>query len=76
MSIEPGATFGRYRIEEQIGSGGFGDVFRAYDGTLERPVAIKLLKRTGGDEVDKSLREARAASALNHPSIVTVHDRR
>ncbi len=74
MSIEPGATIGRYRIEEQVGSGGFGDVFRASDEMLKRPVAVKSLKSTGRDNVDKSLREARAASALNHPSIVTVHD--
>ena len=54
-----------------------GEVFRAVDTRLQRPVAIKLMRETGGEagvDVHRFLREARAASALNHPNIVVVHD--
>jgi serine/threonine protein kinase len=70
---------GRYEIEAQVGAGGFGDVYRAFDPLLRRRVALKLM-RPGGSGADvplllsSCLREARAASALNHPGIVTIHD--
>ncbi len=70
-----GQTFGHYRIEAQLGAGGMGVVYRAYDTMLHRTVAIKVL---AGDPAaasrDRLLREARAASALNHPHICTVHE--
>jgi tetratricopeptide (TPR) repeat protein len=69
-------TYGHYRLDSRIGSGGMGDVFRAFDTRLNRPVALKLLKDTQADHssiVQRFLREARAASALNHPNIVTIH---
>jgi serine/threonine protein kinase len=68
---------GPYRIEALIGAGGMGQVFRARDTRLERIVAIKVLP--AGAIADESrrkrlLKEARAASALSHPNIVTLHD--
>ena len=68
---------GRYVVEGQLGSGGMGEVFRAQDTLLERTVAIKMLpKETAGDSTLKRrfLNEARAASALNHPNIVSLYD--
>src|SRR4051812_15271584 len=70
-------TFGHYRVDGRIGSGGMGDVFRAFDTRLSRAVAVKLMKRAPSDHsgpVQRFLREARAASALNHPNIVTIHE--
>lgn len=74
--IEPGQRIGHYRIETRLGAGGMGEVFRAFDEKLERPVAIKVLPRAVEKNEEaraRMLREARAASALVHPSIVTVH---
>src|SRR5690242_5835878 len=72
-----GQTFGRYRIVEEIGSGGMGVVYRAYDEKLERDLAIKVL--IPGALNDEAARrrfrnEARILSRLNHPSIQTIHD--
>ena len=66
----------RYRLDDPVESGGFGTVFRGFDELLKRPVAVKILRDSakGSPTLQSSLREARAASALNHPSIVTVHD--
>jgi serine/threonine protein kinase/Tol biopolymer transport system component len=66
-----------YRILGRIGSGGMGEVYRGLDERLGREVAIKLLKATGSGQAERQvrlLREAQAASALNHPNIVTVYD--
>src|ERR1700733_6962652 len=72
-----GRAFGHYRIQEQLGAGGRGVVYSAYDTVLERKVAIKVV----GDRVlvnksarDLLLREARTASSLNHPNICTIHE--
>ena len=70
-------SFGHYRVDGRIGGGGMGEVFRAFDTRLNRPVALKLLRgpaREESDTVQRFLREARAASALNHPNIVTIHE--
>ena len=67
----------RYVIEQPIGAGGMGEVYRARDTRLERTVAIKMLPReTAADAKSRRrfLNEARAASALNHPNIVAIHD--
>jgi serine/threonine protein kinase/tetratricopeptide (TPR) repeat protein len=74
-----GAQVGSYKLEAPIGAGGMGQVFRAVDTRLHRTVAIKFLHRgtsrgTSDDAHARFLREARAASALNHPNIVTVYD--
>jgi serine/threonine-protein kinase len=68
---------GRFRLEEQVGSGGMSTVYRAFDETLERTVAIKLMHRSlSGDEqqLERFRREARAAARLSHPHVVTVID--
>ena len=72
-----GQKFGRYRIEEEIGAGGMGVVYRAYDEKLERDLALKVL--SPGALHDEAARkrfrnEARVLSRLNHPSIQTIHD--
>ncbi len=70
-------SFGHYRVDGRIGSGGMGEVFRAFDTRLNRPVAVKLMRNAPTEQADvvqRFLREARAASALNHPNIVTIHE--
>src|SRR5215213_8631204 len=68
---------GRFRLDEQIGSGGMSTVYRAFDPTLERWVAIKLMHRdisSDPDQLERFRREARTVARLNHPHIVTVID--
>ncbi|HUQ03328.1 MAG TPA: protein kinase [Kofleriaceae bacterium] len=75
--IAPGLRIGHYLIEKRIGAGGMGEVFRAFDEKLERPVAMKVLPQMlerNEDARARMLREARAASAIVHPGIVTVHE--
>ena len=71
-----GVRLGHYRIISRLGRGGMGEVFLAEDARLGRRVALKVLPpdRRDPDRDDRFLREARAASALNHPNIVTVYD--
>src|SRR5262249_44713334 len=66
-----GAMLGPYRIMELLGAGGMGRVYKARDTRLGRVVAIKILHQQFSSRLE---REARAASALNHPNIVTLHD--
>jgi formylglycine-generating enzyme required for sulfatase activity/dienelactone hydrolase/predicted Ser/Thr protein kinase len=70
-------TLSHYRIEEEIGRGGMGVVYRAMDTRLQRPVAIKMLapgSTTDSERIRRFTQEARAASGLNHPHIVTIYD--
>jgi hypothetical protein len=67
----------RFRLEEKVGSGGMSSVYRAFDPTLERRVAIKLMHRdisSDPDQLERFRREARAVAQLNHPHVVTVID--
>jgi eukaryotic-like serine/threonine-protein kinase len=63
----------RFLIERRIGSGGFGVVYEAWDGRLERPVAVKAIEQQG-EAGRRVLREAQAAARLNHPGIVTLYE--
>src|SRR5713226_6002939 len=72
-----GQMLGHYRILEQIGAGGMGEVYRAQDTRLERQVAIKILPAEFSKDEDRLRRferEARAAAALNHPNILAIYD--
>lgn len=64
----------RFLIERRIGSGGFGTVYEAWDGRLERPVAVKAIESAGSCSSGRVLREAQAAARLNHPGIVTLYE--
>lgn len=71
--------FGRYAVIERIGSGGMGEVFRGRHVDLGREVAIKLLKKVGGEAISPALaerfrREAEISARLDHPAVVRVHD--
>ena len=73
-AIEPGVRMGDYEIQARITGGGMGVIYRAFDTVLQRSVAIKTLAWSAPDARASLLREARAASALNHPHICTIHE--
>ncbi len=77
MTLAPGTRLGAYEVLAPLGTGGIGEVYRACDPKLDREVAIKVLPSDISSNEDRRARferEARAASALNHPNIVTIHD--
>jgi serine/threonine protein kinase len=72
-----GTRLGRYEIRSKLGAGGMGEVYQGRDTQLGRDVAVKVLPRTVSNDPDRLRRfeqEACAASALNHPNILVVHD--
>jgi serine/threonine protein kinase/Tol biopolymer transport system component len=77
VSISVGSRLGSYEIVAPLGAGGMGEVYRAKDSKLGREVAIKVLPAAVGDDRGRRRRfeqEARSASALNHPNILTIYD--
>jgi len=78
MALAPGSRLGPFEIVAPLGAGGMGEVYRARDTRLERSVAIKLLPAAAfpanSDQLDRFEQEARSASALNHPNIVTIYE--
>ncbi len=77
MSLSAGARLGPYEVLAPLGAGGMGEVYRARDTRLEREVAIKVSPAEVAAETERLRqfeKEARSASALNHPNIVTIHD--
>ncbi|HEY6843059.1 MAG TPA: serine/threonine-protein kinase, partial [Thermoanaerobaculia bacterium] len=77
MRLQTGSRLGPYEISAPIGAGGMGEVYSARDTRLGREVAVKVLPHeltNDRDRLTRFEREARSASALNHPNIVTIHD--
>lgn len=81
MTFPQGARVGPYEVQSQLGAGGMGEVYRAHDPRLGRDIALKVIRRaliadSGAEEgaLERLLREATLASALNHPNIVTIHE--
>ena len=69
--------FGRYRLQERLGVGGMGEVYKAYDTVTDRLVALKVLKRqlaTESEFIERFKREARAVAGLSEPHVVPIHD--
>src|SRR5215510_10204821 len=77
MTLSAGSRLGSYEIVAPLGAGGMGEVYRARDTRLGREVAIKVLPEATATDPDRRQRfeqEARSASALNHPNILTIYD--
>src|SRR5947207_1448606 len=77
MAFASGTKLGRYEIRSKIGEGGMGEVYLATDTELDRTVAIKLLPAhlaSDQQRLQRFIQEAKAASALNHPHILTIHE--
>jgi serine/threonine-protein kinase len=77
MALTPGTSLGRYEIGSKIGEGGMGDVYLAQDTKLDRKVALKVLPAdvaADRSRMNRFVQEAKAASALNHPNIITIYE--
>src|SRR5207253_5152087 len=77
MTIAIGTRLGRFEIRSKIGQGGMGEVYLAQDTKLDRKVALKILPADVAahpDRMKRFVQEAKAASGLNHPNIITIHE--
>jgi len=77
VTITPGTKLGRYEIRSKLGQGGMGEVYLGQDMKLERKVALKILPAdVAADRIrmGRFVQEAKAASALNHPNIITIYE--
>src|SRR5438874_402834 len=77
MTLATGTKLGRYEIRSKIGAGGMGEVYLAQDTKLDRKVALKILPADVAahpDRMKRFVQEAKAASALNHPNILTIYE--
>src|SRR5712691_11339003 len=77
MTLAAGTNLGRYEIRSQLGAGGMGEVYLAQDTKLERTVALKILPAevaADRNRMNRFVQEAKAASALNHPNIITIFE--
>src|SRR2546425_2987794 len=77
MAMETGTKLGRYEIRSQIGAGGMGEVYLAEDTKLDRKIALKVLPAdvaANRDRMERFVREAKAAAALNHPNIAHIYE--
>jgi serine/threonine protein kinase/Tol biopolymer transport system component len=76
MGLTPGTRLGQYEVESVIAAGGMGEIYKALDTKLNRPVAVKVLSDDLADANGRRRfqREAQMASSLNHPHILTIHD--
>jgi TolB-like protein len=75
--LAPGTKLGRYEIRSQLGAGGMGEVYLAQDTRLDRKVALKILPEevaADPDRMKRFVQEAKAASGLNHPNIITIYE--
>src|SRR5689334_4088315 len=75
--LSPGTKLGRYEIRSRLGAGGMGEVYLAQDTSLDRKVALKVLPAAVATDPDRMRRfehEAKAASGLNHPNIITIYE--
>lgn len=78
-SLQAGQLFGRYLVVDRVGAGGVGEVYAAYDPSLDRRIALKVIRAGDDDEASSQgaaglVREAKALASLSHPNVVTVHE--
>src|SRR4026207_2589506 len=77
MTLAPGTRLGRYEVRAHIGAGGMGQIYQAADIALDRTIALKILPEEFASDpgrMRRFIQEARAASALNHPNILTIFE--
>jgi eukaryotic-like serine/threonine-protein kinase len=76
-TLESGSSLAHYRVVSPLGAGGMGEVYKAHDLKLERPVALKILPPQllrSEERIRRFIQEAKSASSLNHPNIITIHE--